>query len=116
MGHRHTRAAQQPRADLGQAERVGDCKGRHRSAAIRMVTGPLFSLYLKGKYSRVRDNRAAHRGHPRNGTSRNTTRFFEPFTCYNMYFMHILYINKINGIVLAQVVNQNQISFGQDTV
>jgi len=31
----------------------------------------------------------------------------------NAYFF---YIHKINGIVLAQVINQNQITFGQDTV
>lgn len=29
----------------------------------------------------------------------------------NAYF----YINKINGIILAQVINPNQISLGQDT-
>lgn len=45
--------------------------------ATQMITGLLFSLYLKGKDSRVRDNRAAHRGHRHNSTSRNTTRFLQ---------------------------------------
>lgn len=74
-GYRHTGAAQW--VALGQAEHVGDCKCRHRSAAIQMTTGLLSSLYFEGKNSGVRDNRAALRGHPCNSTHRNTTKLFQ---------------------------------------